>query len=865
MQKNWTIPGAFRESAERYRDLIAFNILDREWKSITYGEFFALSAAMAFFFTDEGLAKGQRVAILAENRLEWCAAYMAIQLAGGIAVPIDMHLGAHEVRNLLLDSEAWGVCFSAETAGNVAEALEGTGMREIRIDSPFPQGPGLSGFPEVSPDDIASIIYTSGTTGNPKGVILTHGNLCSDAKAVMDAGIVTHEDSILSILPFHHTYPFMCTFLVPVFLGATITLSPGMKAADMIAAIRERGVTVLVAVPRVLELMRNGILGRIRENRFSVILLGLMRLSSSVRRRFDINLGKLIFSSVLKNFGGLRFCASGGARLDPSVMSDLEALGFTVLEGYGLTETSPVITFNPPEKRKPGSAGKPLPGADIMIGEDGEVMVKGPMVFPGYYRNPEVTEASFDGGWFLTGDLGSKDPEGYLYITGRKKEVIILSSGKTVYPEDVEKPYSSIRLIKEICVTGMEKDGVAEALHGIIVPDMDYARDSFIGNIAEALRWKINGVSQGLPEYMRIKGFTMRQEPLPRTPLGKLRRFMVEAEMARPEPERPADTSLVEDAVGRRVFECIRAVMKEEVSVHSTDNLELDLGFDSLRRLEFLTSLEDAFSLDLPETFIAEVQTVGDVVEGLKAQLMGGETSGKRKTTWADILAKDPEEADKKEIALSFSPLETCEASIISFFLRSFIGLFFRLDIEGEENIPMSGGYIIAPNHESYLDGFLIAFSLSPEASRGLYFIGFQTYFTGTITSGLARLAHVIPIDPETYLQRALQMSSFVLRQGKAMCIFPEGGRSIDGNLMPFKKGIGILALELQTPVIPAHIEGSFEAMPRGARFMRPGRIRVRFGKPLSGIEVAAGEDKYQAFADRLKAEVQKLAGKQQG
>ncbi|NTU41983.1 MAG: AMP-binding protein, partial [Nitrospirales bacterium] len=807
-----TIPAAFRESAEKYKDLVAFGFFDGLWREMTYGELLSLSDSMAYFFLEAGLRKGQRVAIVVENRPEWAAAFMAIQTAGGIAVPIDMHLGSAEIRNLLLDSGAWGVCFTATTAETAQEAIEGRGIREVTIDSPFPKAAPL--FPDVSPDETASIIYTSGTTGRPKGVVLTHRNLCADASAVMAAGIVSHRDNVLSVLPLHHTYPFMCTLLVPLLLGGTVTFAPALKAADLVSAIRERKVTAVVAVPRLLEMIRNGIMAKIGARPFSGLLLALVRLSGSLRRSLDVNLGKFLFSSMHRNFGRLRFFASGGARLDTSVMWEMEALGFTVLEGYGLTETSPVITFNLPEKRKPGSAGKPFPGVEIKTGEDGEVMVKGPMVFAGYYNNPAATEEAFRDGWFLTGDLGSLDADGYLFITGRKKEVIILSSGKTVYPEDVEKAYSSIRLIKEICVTGMERDGVVDALFGVIVPDMDYARHSLIGNIAEALKWEVSDISQDLPEYMRIKGFSLRAEPLPRTPLGKLRRFMVKAEMARPGEERLPDPSLAEDEVGRRVLDCLKSVMHETIPVHAADNLELDLGFDSLKRLEFLSSLEEAFSVSLPEQFISQVQTVGEAVEALKSHLSGGGSGGTGRATWADILSKEPDEADRAIISLSLRLLESLAAYTLYLVQKLVIMLFFRLETAGRENLPSSGPYIIAPNHTSYLDGFILASAVKSRIFEDLYFIGSQRFFTGGVfRSWFARMAHVIPIDPETYLQRALQISAFVLREGKVMCVFPEGGRSLDGSLMPFKKGIGILALELGIPVIPAYIEGAFDAL----------------------------------------------------
>lgn len=866
-----TIPSVFQCSAERNRDRIAFNYFHASWKSMTYGEFFSLAGSMMSFLLSLGIQKGDRIAVVSENRPEWCASYMAILMCGGIAVPIDMQLGSDEIKNLLIDSETKIVFYSSRTEANVLKAVEGTDIKGIIFDSSHfvpvisPQPSAIS----LQPDDIASIIYTSGTTGRPKGVMLTHQNFCSDAEAVIEADLVRHDDNVLSVLPLHHTYPFMCTFLVPVFKGATITFTPGLKAVELISTIKERGITIVVAVPRLLEMIRNGIVSKIKEKRFIAgILLGILKLCGLARKRFGVNIGRLFFGSIHRKFGYMRFFASGGARLEPSVMEDLEAIGFTVLEGYGLTETSPVVTFNPAGKSKAGSAGKPLSGVEIKIGEDGEVLVKGPMVMKGYYKNRDATDEAIKNGWFFTGDTGHVDKDGYLFITGRKKEVIVLSSGKNIYPEDVERVYMSIPIIKEICITGLEKNGITDSLHAVVVPDLDYAKKALIGNISEALKWKISEVSMKLPEYMRVKGYTLCPEPLPRTPLGKLRRFMVrDIIRARPESAeiKAEDKSLMEDAVGRRVIESIKALMKEDFPIHSSDNLELDLGFDSLKRIEFMSSLEAAFSIRLPEIFISQVQTVGDAVVRLREQMGGGVTGDGTYVSWKDMLRQEPSSEDRGKIGLDFDIISRIVIYILLITLKVLFRFLFRLRVEGRGNIPLNGPFVIAPNHASFLDGFAIASSVSKETFRNLYFLGFRKYFTGRLRSWFARVCHVIPIDPETYLNKALQMSAYVLRQGNALCIFPEGGRSFDGRVMEFKKGIGVLTAELDMPVVPAYIEGTFKALPRGSWLLRPVEIRVFFGSPLRLHDITVnstieGIDIYQFFADELRKRVISLA-----
>lgn len=869
----FTIPSAFVSVAEKRRDRVALRYFDGvAWRAMRYGELRAFAERIARLLTGEGFARGDRAALVAENRPEWHASYLAIEMLGGTAVPIDMQSGAEEVENLIGDSAAKVVFHSSKTAENVTKAIERFSARGIDFDAPdftrkvsAPEGAPLR--QNVSPEDIASLIYTSGTTGRPKGVMLTHRNICSDAEALLGAGLIGPGDNVLALLPLHHTYPFLCTFIVPLFMGSSITLGPGLKGTELVSAVRENGVTVIVGVPKLYEMLRNGILARLQAR--SGLLVKAVRLCGALRRRTGINAGKALFRSVHRNFPQVRFFASGGARLDPPVMEDLEGLGFTVLEGYGLTETSPVVAFNPLRRRKPGSVGLPLPGVEIAVGKDGEIMVKGPMVMKGYYKNPEATAEVMRGDWFLTGDLGYRDGEGYLFITGRKKEVIVLSSGKNIYPEEVERAYLSIPLIREICVIGAGEGRAVDAVQAVIVPDPEYAKEKSIGNIADSLSWEITGVSAKLPEYMRIKGYTLHPGPLPRTPLGKIRRFMVrdllrDARHAE-RPGRGEDSTLMGEETGRKVAESIRALLDADRPVHLSDTLDLDLGLDSLKKIELVSSLEEAFSVSLPDTFVTEVRTVGEIVAKLKDLGTGkGRTEGGA-LSWKRILEKEPPPSEARRAGYSPGSMERALVFMLYMLLKGLFRILFRPRVEGLGSIPEEGPFVITPNHTSYLDGFIIAFSIPYRVFRRLSFLGLQQFFTGGLKAWFARMSHVIPIDAEAYLSRALQMSAYLLKQGRGLCIFPEGGRSFDGKLLPFKKGIGVLALELGVPVIPASIRGAFEALPRGSFLIRPTRITVCFGEvlhPGSGRIPRKGgeEDAYQTFADAVREEVIRLS-----
>jgi len=869
-----TVVGLFVSSAEKNRDRNAFNYYDGSWNAVTYRDLLRYTRAIASYLIGLGIKPGDRMAIISENRYEWCATYLAILMAGGTAVPLDAQLGEGEIRTLVSDSGAVLLFHSNRTGQNVKVSVKSVNFDSHEFLKVCTTRETAS-CPETSGDDLASLVYTSGTTGIPKGVMLTHRNLCSDAKAIEEARIMTSEDSMLSILPLHHTYACMCTFLVPLFLGITITYPPGMKGPELMSTTKEKDISILLAVPLLLELIRNGILRKMEgmNPAVSSIIFLLLRTCGVVRKRTGINMGKPLFKSLHRGFGSrFRFFASGGARLDPKVMEDLEALGFTVIEGYGLTETSPVVTFNPIKKRKAGSAGKPLPTVEIKIinpsetGE-GEIAIRGPMVMKGYYRNAEATAKVIQDGWFLSGDLGCLDHEGYLFITGRVKEVIVLSSGKNIYPEDVEREYLKIPLVKEICVTALEERGMVESLKGVIVPDLDLAKRERIGNLQESLKWEINKVSSTLPSYMRLKGFTLRTDPLPRTPLGKLKRYMISETLRREAgtpKDRGEDKGLVEDETGRTVIACIGPLLKEPVSIHSSDNLELDLGLDSLQRIELVSALEKALLISLPETFASEVQTVGELVTKLKEIRESGGVQVAGIPLTAEVSGEEPTEKEKEIVGLRQGMIEsTCSLFLLKV-TRGILKTFFRLEVRGIEQVP-EPPFIIAPNHSSNMDGFVISAALPSKVFKILYFLGFQAYFSGSWPAVLfGRVAHIIPIDPETFLGKALKLSSYVLRKRKSLCIFPEGGRTFDGNVMEFKKGIGILAFRHNVPVVPAYIDGTFRALPRGTRWPRLTRISLTFGKPLPLSELdlskkPEGVDEYQFFADELRKRVKEL------
>ena len=879
------IPKTVEEASKKNMDSIALEI---EGRGYTYKDIISSAKSIASFLSSKNIKKGDRVVIFSEGRPEWGIAYLGISFAGAEAVPVDIQLSKDEIKNLLQHSESKAIFTSEKSLKNLPplspplrEGDEMAGAIEvINLDSEeflkIIRHPCMNSFPSLNPDDIASLIYTSGTTGTPKGVMLTHRNLLSNAKSIIEANIIEKDDCILSILPLHHSYPFMTNFLAPLCIGGRVVYLESLKGPDILKTITEKGVTILIGVPQLFAMLRRGIIDKISglPSLISRIFFLLMRLSGFIRDKTGINLGQFIFSSVHERFGKrLRFFASGGAKLDPEIFKDLNSRGFTVVEGYGLTETSPVISFNPLNKTKIGSVGVPLPEIEVKINNPdkdgtGEIIVRGPNVMKGYYKNPEETEKILKDGWLYTGDLGYMDKNGYIYITGRAKEVVVLSSGKNIYPEEIEKHYLQSPLIKEVCVLGIEKHtDVADELKAVIVPNTDYMKEHNIANFNEAVKWELNKLSMQLPAYKRIMGYEVSPAPLPRTTLGKLKRYAVK-ERLKPEekqPETPGEGVIEEEVIESHTGQKIAAQIKkltDKRPIRLDHNLELDLGIDSLKRVELLVALSSAFSMELPDTFGVDAYTVRDLLVKIEAfqKDIGKGLATTISKGWQDILKAEPSAEDLKSAGLH-------NRFLTRVFIYFGLGLlmlagkiFFRLEVKGIENIPKPP-YIITPNHASYLDGLAIAAGIPVKSFMDLYFLGLQQYFTHWLTSPLTHVLHTIPIDPESYLKRALQMAGHILKKGKSICIFPEGGRTHDGNLLPFKKGVGILAKEINAPLVPTYIKGTYEAMPIGGILIKPHKITITFGKPIypETINFKARQqdmDEYEWIVSKLKEAV---------
>jgi long-chain acyl-CoA synthetase len=860
-----------QETAARYPGKTAVQMkIDNAYRQYTYRDLVRIVSSAARALSERGIVKGDRVAILSENRPEWIFAYLSTVSCGAVIVPLDAQLTEKEVALLLASSEAKAVFVSSACrpklppnhsltilAFDPGDGLQFNEMLTAHPDAAVPPAP--------SPGDLAALLYTSGTTGDPKGVMLSYGNLASNAASVTKLEILRPEDNLLCILPLHHTYPAIACILLPFGIGTTVTLLNSLKGPDITACMKETTVSVMLGVPQLFAGLRRAIFDEIRKKHVVVrsIVKLLLTVNGLLRNTMNVNAGKALFGKVHAMFGpAFRLFASGGARLEPDVYTDMTRLGFTIIEGYGLTETSPVCTFNPLDKQKPGSIGIPIPGVEVRIANpdengQGEIAVRGPNVMRGYYRKPQETAEVLRDGWFYTGDLGYRDKDGYLFITGRSKEMIVLPTGKKIFPEELEKFYKQIPAIKEICLIQGER-----GLEAAVVPDFDYLRKMNLSNSRETISFEIEDLAKDLPPYKRITGLKIFKEPLPVTRLGKLRRSLVKdlyekggerAEKAVQE----IDSDLLSTPVGKKFLACLGPFAAKKKIVPD-DNLELDLGLDSLARVELVVSIEKSFGISLPESFGAEIFTVKDAVLKIRELIAAGPVkAGERvRLTWAEILAQEPSDEVKQTLSLESGPLCRIGKYLLQAFLKVFFKVCNRLTVRGIGNLPQKGPYIIAPNHLSLADAPAVVASVPWSIGPQTFFLGATDYFGGPITSNIAKFIQVIPVDMDARLYGALQLSAYVLRKGKVLCVFPEGSRSRDGSIKEFKKGVGIIARELNIPVVPVAINGTYEMLATGKKFPRPAGVSVTFGEPIY-----PGDMDSDGIVKKLYEEVVRLLG----
>ena len=880
------LAGVAREAAERVAIIYRQGDLLREY---TYGQLYRSSLSVAGWLQARGVEKGERVAILLENRPQWAMSYFGILLAGAVAVPLDpvsrwdhIHYTLEQTRARIIFtfpkaplSELQQLPFLERLV--VVGSSEDSGEKLTNFQEVLQSSGSEAGLPVPRLQDLSSIIYTSGTTGMPKGVMLTHRNFAANFQGIAKLKAIREDDNLLSILPLHHAFSFTGTLLAPLFSRAQITYLDTLKAEAILKCIKEQRVTILVVTPQVLQHFYQGFRRQLQLIPWPVrpLLFSYLQASRRVFRFLGVNPARPLLRKFRRALGEqFRFFVSGGAKLPESLAEDLALLGFEVLEGYGLTETSPVVTMNPPEAPRLGSAGRPLEGVEIRIWQPdaqgvGEVLIRGGNVMAGYFQNEAATREALKDGWFRSGDLGYLDRDGYLYLKGRIKEIIVLASGKKVSSEEVGQHYLQAPSIKEIFVT---TDAGAEKLVALVAPDLDFFRKAGEVDILDRVKWDLELRSQGLEPYKRVRGFVLINEELPKTRLGKVkiheaqRLYQERAGQDYPK-RRPAREDLLSELspLGEMVLEVlIRQTGDARISLD--DHLELDLGLDSLGLVELLAALESRCNLKIRYEDFLGIFTVRELIGFIQEK--NPEAAGEPKeemAAWDTILRTDPPPALLRQIGLEGGWTARLATQGLASVMGPLFKLLFHLQVYGRERLK-DRGCILCPNHASFLDGFILASAVPGPLRHHLFSLGYAGYFDLPVIRDLLKLIRVIPVDSGRHVVEAMQVSAQILRHGRLLSLFPEGFRSPSGDLGQFKKGVAILARELEVPLLPVYIQGSYAAWPPGVTLPRPRPIRVIFGREYSwedlkerGLKVAPEASDYDAISLGLRQEVLRL------
>ncbi len=905
----------FQESARKFPDNVALEIQRQQTvERVTFAELTRMSESVANWLSTR-VSRDARVAILAANHPRWVAAYLGIIAAGRTAVPLDTAFQADQVKKLLIDSGAsllfcdvkhLPVAVEAVSGLNVGLAMTSAAAESnptqtkvsapslaADLDSIFAAGPG--NFQPIVPaeGDLAALLYTSGTTADPKGVMLSHANLVGEANSVLAIMKVGPEDALLGILPMFHVLAQMANLFLPLFNGCRVVYLETLNTTELLRALQERDITVFCVVPQFFYLIHERIFKELKKRgKLTLRLVRTLMALNRALRRVRLNAGKVFFGKIHATFGArMRYLITGGSRFDPAIARDFYSFGIDVLNAYGLTETTGGAFISPPGHVVFGSVGRPFPGVEAKIVDPkpveegapaaGEIAIRGAIVMKGYWNRPEATAEVLRDGWFYTGDLGYFDSRGNLFITGRGKEVIVLANGKNVYPEEIEAHYLQAPYVKEICVMALEArlgDPTSERLHAVVVPNFELLRERKIVNSKEVIRVDIEALSHKIASTKRLGSYDIWQEELPRTTTRKLKRFQIEKKVRELKQKGAGDSDLGTDDVGtekekpltaddqqwleredvKRALDIVQESSRNQRdAIRPTHNLELDLGLDSMQRVELLTALEQQLGGEVPESQLAEIYSVRDLVDAILASASRGEGQARAAApAWSTILSDPATDPDVLALAR-----HNIFAEIFFFLVGRLIYLFaldrFHLKMRGLENLPEKGPYLLCSNHQSYIDPLVMAGALPWYMFRYTFALGTSDIFGKGLMRRLARSIRVVVLDPDANLVPAMRAGFFGLSHGRILILYPEGERTNDGNPTVFRKGAAILSIHAQAPIVPVAIEGFYEAWPRHKKLPKFARLQLVFGKPIQPPPLKeASEAAYERLTSELKSRV---------
>lgn len=758
------------------------------------------------------IKKEDRVIIFMENRPELLFSFLGIWNKQGTCVCLDGGFSGEELTYYIKDCKPKYIFTSRVNYEAAVKGLELAGIEnsvEILVVDDIPvdyTGDDLT----IEIEDkyfVSLILYTSGTTGNPKGVMLMFDNILINMEGLDEYKMFRTTDRVLALLPMHHIFPLLGAGVVPLGKGSTIVFLKEVSSQAMVEALQKYKITFIIGVPKLWEMLHKKIMEKINGGKITKFIF---KLAEKINNK---NFSRKIFKKVHDGFGGnIRFFVSGGSKLDPQVSRDFLTLGIDVCEGYGLTETSPMISFTPTDEVVPGSAGKILTGVTVKIADDGEILAKGRNVMKGYYGRPDATAEVIDkDGWFHTGDLG-EIKNGLLYVTGRKKEMIVLSNGKNINPIEIEQwIMANTDLIKEMAVMDYE-----DKLTAVIYPDFYKLHEEGITNIIETFKkGVIDKYNKQAASYKKVLDVKIVQEELPKTKIGKIRRFMLKDVINKKEEK---VQNIVEPSTEE--YKNISAFLKsiKNKPIIPNAHLELDLGLDSLDTVELLSHIEGTFGVKIDEQTFVEYCTVEKLAEYVEKH--SNEMMNDTKMDWKEILSKDTEGTLPKSNGIG---------KIIKFILKPAFLFFVKVKKEGIENIEKNEPVIFAGNHQSFLDGFIVNQAMPNSVLDKTYYFADIKHFRKGYMKFMGENSNIIFVDINKNLVSSLQMLSKALRNGKNIVIFPEGTRTRDGKINNFKKFFAILSKELNIPIVPFVLDGAYEAYPPSSKYPKGGDVKVKF------------------------------------
>jgi long-chain acyl-CoA synthetase len=788
----------------------------------TYGQVLGMAVWFGEVLERRGIGKGERVMLWGENCAEWVAVFLGCALRGVVVVPMDDGASGDFAARVARQVEAklW-VCSRKHAAEGAAGVVPVMILEEVKGPAQAEIGRGTLGvFPDIviGRDDILQIVFTSGTTAEPKGVVITHGNVLSNVAPLereMHAYLKyerwVHPVRFLNLLPLSHVFGQFLGMFLPPLLGGTVIFQEELKPSEIMSTIRRERVSVLVSVPRVLQSLKQKVERDLEDT-------GKLE---NFQRRMRSSEGKhflhrwWIFRDIHRQFGW-KFWAfiSGGAALDSETEEFWGRLGYAAIQGYGLTETTSLISVNHPFKLGKRSIGKVLPGREVKLAEDGEILVRGGGVAAGYWGNSnQVTD---DQGWYRTGDVGALDEAGNLYFKGRKKEVIVTPAGLNIYPDDLETALRAQSDVKDCVVVGIERGGNAEPCAVLIV------RGEV--NVQEI----VERANTSLADFQRMRMWLKwPDEDFPRTSTQKPRRSLI-AEFAAKEilgQKTSASENPILDLVGR-------ITGKRIASANADAKLDSDLGLSSLDRVELISALEDRYQVDLSETRFSAARTVADV----ERMLRGG--------------VRERVEYHYPAWVLGW-PITWVRWLAHYLLMRPAMLMLGWPRIEGRENLQgVNGPLLVVCNHLDDVDVGFVQTALPPrfrfrlatatggEALEILRTPAADRSWIGKIygwvkwLSGVS-LLNLFPLPREAGFRQSFAYAGRAVDRGYSVLIFPEGRHTTTGTMNPFRAGTGLLTNNLGIPALPMRIHGLFELKQAGKKFAPPGKIRIRIGRPI--------------------------------